>query len=212
MTPTAPTSVVAVNQALTSPVVANEEPAISVSPIPPVAAIEPANPNCSEPDPKRWIGFSYRVQSAFVQMWNHSTCDRLVTWRAFNVISDSVQPPLGDAVITIVPAGAMDWRIDVHFYGGVAACGSTVQTDGRAGYVPDMTHHNASFPPGVLFPQPACIVVPNPGCIDIPGPWRKITLPGVPGTVCPILNAEERIWSCSGRVERTIPVCAELPR
>jgi hypothetical protein len=150
---TSPSPVQAVVAAATSstpapPVV---EPPPAVTPGPPVAVSNPANPNCTELDPKKWVGFTYRVHLTFVQIWNASDCDRVSSWRPFNVVSDTNQPPLGDAVFATVPAGKMDFRIDLHFY--PLGCGRThtVQTDGRAGIVPNMTHANASFPPGVLF-------------------------------------------------------------
>lgn len=203
VTPSAPSVVAAetpgVSVAAGAAVVVSPPPVAVVEPAVPIAASDPTNPNCTELDPKKWVGFTYRVQLTFVQMWNGSTCDRVVTWRAFNVISDTNQPALGNAVIVTVPAGRMDFRIDVHFFNGEPPCGTVIQTDGRSGSVPNMLHMNASFPPGVLFPQPACRVVPPPPpptCVEPGfGPWKPALITKRPFQCS--RESRERI-ACSG--------------
>lgn len=171
--PTAPSATVSSTASSSSPAAAPaaESPA-TAAPGEEIAADAPAPENCGETDPKKWLGFSYAIELTHVTMRNASSCDRLVTWRAFVVISDSNQPPAGDAVLVLVPAGAgygapgsrleRPWVMTVHYSGGTPPCGRTIQVDGRAGNVPNMAHLNASFTAGRTFPTQACAVVVTP--------------------------------------------------
>ena len=181
----------------------------------PPTAPTPLVENCRELDPKKWIGFGWRTSLTDVTLTNSSTCDRLVTFRAFAIGSGNSQSPSGDAVVVLVPAGAgvgqtRPYILRVHYYGtGEPPCGAVIQIDGRAGNQPTMTHDRADFVPGVLFTVPRCVPPPPPPpppvCVDPNwGPWSDV----VSIQTVPVCKKQRRSRTlCNGTVqveERTV--------
>lgn len=192
-----------------------------VEPTTPVAAEPvPSVPNCSEADPKKWTGFRYVVNDReTVTLWNNSPCDRVVTFRAFNAISDSNQPALGDAVTETIPAGAghgdpgspmeRAFVLKVHYNRFGCDTVLKIQIDGRAGAQPNMTHANADFPPGRLIDLviPSCAPVPPPTCVEPAfGPWVPFIQPSAIRKLQACQETRTRT-RCDGTVERETRGC-----